>query len=98
MGLKLDDFLEMDRDEFEAACESFADHEERQERDRWERTRLLGLMAVQPWCKKRMTAEQLLPLPWDRREEAREPEHVRLSHAERLRRMEEARKRMGERY
>ena len=28
--------------------------------------RLLGLITVQPWSKKKLTAEKLLPLPWDK--------------------------------
>ena len=66
MGLSVDDFLGLDTDEFDAALKAFSAHEEQQERERWERMRLLGLMAVQPWSKSKLTAEKLLPLPWDK--------------------------------
>lgn len=66
MGLSVDDFLGMDTDEFDAASKAFGEHEDLLERERWERMRLLGLMTVQPWSKKKLTAEKLLPLPWDR--------------------------------
>jgi len=98
MGLRLDDFLLMDRDEFEAACASFADHGEQAERSRWERVRLLGMMAVQPWSKKRLNAEDFLPLPWDRREEPHQPERVTMTKAEHRKRMEMMRKKLGKRY
>lgn len=66
MGLSVDDFLGMDTDEFDAASKAFGEHEDMLERERWERMRLLGLMTVQPWSKKKLTAEKLLPLPWDK--------------------------------
>jgi hypothetical protein len=39
---------------------------EPQERMEWERMRLLAAITIQPHCKKKMTPERLLPLPWDR--------------------------------
>lgn len=66
MGLSVDDFLGMDTDEFDASSKAFGEHEDMLERERWERMRLLGLMTVQPWSKKKLTAEKLLPLPWDK--------------------------------
>ena len=66
MGLSVDDFLGLDTDEFDAAVKAFGEHEDQQERERWERMRLLGLMTVQPWSKGKLTAEKLLPLPWDK--------------------------------
>ncbi len=98
MGLSVDDFLGMDTDEFEAVCNSFSEHEDLQERERWERMRLLGLMSLQPWSKRKLTAEQLLPLPWDKPRDAPKPEHVTMSKEERRKRMEEARAKLGERY
>ena len=67
MGLSVDDFLGLDTDEFDAAVKAFGEHEDQQERERWERMRLLGLMTVQPWSKGKLTAEKLLPLPWDKK-------------------------------
>lgn len=98
MGLRLDDFLLMDRDEFEAACESFTDHKEQEERGEWERVRLLGMMSAQPWSKKSLVAEEFLPLPWDRRKVPRKPERVTRVNAERRKRMEMMREKLGERF
>lgn len=97
MWLSVDDFLGMDTDEFEAACESFSEHEEQTEREHWERMRLLGLMTVQPWSKKKLSAETLLPLPWDKKK-APEPEHVAMGKEGRRKRAEAARRKWGERF
>lgn len=104
MGLSVDDFLGMDTDEFDAACNAFGEHEEGMERERWERMRLLGLMTVQPWSKKKLTAEKLLPLPWDKASvsaeggEARNPEGKRLTKEEHRKRAEEMLKLLGDKY
>lgn len=75
MGLSVDDFLGLDTDEFSAAARAFGEHEEEQERERWERMRLLGVMTLQPWSKGKLTAEKLLPLPWDKKPRDRKPLH-----------------------
>lgn len=103
MGLSVDDFLGMDTDEFDAASKAFGEHEDMLERERWERMRLLGLMTVQPWSKKKLTAEKLLPLPWDVKDgtprgTTTEHEGARLTKAEHRARAEEMRKLLGERY
>ena len=103
MGLSVDDFLGMDTDEFDAASKAFGEHEDMLERERWERMRLLGLMTVQPWSKKKLTAEKLLPLPWDvkdgtPRDTTTEHEGARLTKAEHRARAEKMRKLLGDRY
>ena len=101
MGLSVDDFLGMDTDEFDAASKAFGEHEDMLERERWERMRLLGLMTVQPWAKKKLTAEKLLPLPWDVKDTTQnhtEHDGTRLTKAEHRARAEEMRKLLGERY
>ena len=75
MGLSVDDFLGLDTDEFSAAARAFGEHEEELERERWERMRLLGVMTLQPWSKGKLTAEKLLPLPWDKKPRNRKPLH-----------------------
>ena len=102
MGLSVDDFLGMDTDEFDATSKAFGEHEDMLERERWERMRLLGLMTVQPWSKKKLTAEKLLPLPWDVKDGTTQ-NHIghdgaRLTKAEHRARAEEMRKLLGDRY
>lgn len=101
MGLSVDDFLGMDTDEFDATSKAFGEHEDMLERERWERMRLLGLMTVQPWSKKKLTAEKLLPLPWDVKDTTQnhtEHDGTRLTKAEHRARAEEMRKLLGDRY
>ena len=101
MGLSVDDFLGMDTDEFDAASKAFGEHEDMLERERWERMRLLGLMTVQPWSKKKLTAEKLLPLPWDVKDTTQnhiKHDEARLTKAEHRARAEEMRKLLGDRY
>lgn len=101
MGLSVDDFLGMDTDEFDATSKAFGEHEDMLERERWERMRLLGLMTVQPWSKKKLTAEKLLPLPWDVKDNTQnttEHDGTRLTKAEHRARAEAMRKLLGDRY
>lgn len=35
----------------------------------WERMRLLAAISIQPHIKKKITAQKLVPLPWDRKKE-----------------------------
>lgn len=41
--------------------------QETQQQGYWERMRLLATIAIQPHTKKKITPENLLPLPWDRK-------------------------------
>ena len=52
--------------EFAQVCRKHRESEEEQERMHWERMRLLAAITIQPQCKKKITPEKLLPLPWDR--------------------------------
>ncbi len=92
----------MDTDDFDAVCKSFGNHEEQLERERWERMRLLGLMTVQPWSKKKLTAEKLLPLPWDKQDgtlkDAAQSCEKRLSKEEHMKRAVEMLKLLGDKY
>lgn len=68
-----------------------------QNRDAWERARTVAAIVIQPHLKRKITPQQLLPLPWDRK--SRTMERVaapRLSAEERLRRFEEAARRLAD--
>lgn len=102
--MSVDDFLGMDTDEFDAVAKGFSSHEEQIEREKWERMRLLGLMAVQPWSKKKLTPEKLLPLPWDKPStladggEAQNKQAKRLSKEEHKKRAMEMLRLLGNKY
>lgn len=67
--MSLDEFCGYYFDEFEAICKAWAEREENLRRDRWERTRMLASITIQPHITKRITPHQLMPLPWDKEEE-----------------------------
>ena len=59
--------------EFAQVCRKHRESEEEQERMHWERMRLLAAITIQPQCKKKITPEKLLPLPWDRASQKNNP-------------------------
>ena len=66
IGLSYSDFCRLSPDEFGAVCRSYAEEREADLRERWERTRLLAAVSVQPHVRKKLTPQQLIPLPWDK--------------------------------
>lgn len=63
--LSFDDFCGCTPEEFESICEAYNDQREADYKDEWERMRLLAACVIQPHVKKKITAQNLLPLPWD---------------------------------
>jgi hypothetical protein len=66
IGLSIADWSELSPDEFSEVCKAFTTAEEQHYQSEWERMRLLATMTIQPHVKSRLTAEKLLPLPWDK--------------------------------
>lgn len=81
----------MSLDEFEAVWRAHVDERERIERGEWERMRMLAAIVVQPHCKRKITARQLLPFPWDGHERKGEV----MTMEERRARAERARAKFG---
>ncbi|MBR5652844.1 MAG: hypothetical protein IKX22_02025 [Prevotella sp.] len=91
-GISFSDFCILTPGEFAQVCRRHREHEEELERARWERMRLLAAITVQPHCKKKITPEKLLPLPWDKGR-GREKEKMKiLKESSRERMMEVARR------
>ena len=65
-GISFSDFCILTPGEFAQVCRRQREREDELERARWERMRLLAAITVQPHCKKKITPERLLPLPWDK--------------------------------
>ncbi len=65
IGMRHEDFCLCTVDEFEGICAAWSEHQERIERQSWERTRILAAICIQPHVKNRIHPERLLPLPWD---------------------------------
>lgn len=66
MGLSLECFCALTPAEFAAACKAYAEEREQGERRSWERMRLLAAVCIQPHVRKRISPQQLIPLPWDK--------------------------------
>ena len=66
LGLSLSDFAALTPDEFRAAADAWRLRREADAEGAWERMRLLAAITIQPHVKKRLTPQQLLPLPWDK--------------------------------
>jgi len=65
MGMRTQDFWNDTPQEFFLRLEGFLRHTERQERDEWERTRIMAYYTAAPHLKKQMTMTRFFPLPWD---------------------------------
>lgn len=59
-----------------------------QNRDAWERARIVATIAIQPHVKKKITPHQLMPLPWDKKKEIPRGEAEKLTAEERRKRFE----------
>lgn len=65
--MSYDEFLRIDVSTFMAIAKTYADDEESHRREEWERMRLLATIVIQPHVKDKITAEQLLPFPWEKK-------------------------------
>lgn len=91
--MTIEEFSELCPDEFGAVWEAYLEQEERQEKSRWERMRLLATITIQPHVTERISAPELLPLPWDKAEGSTDA--VGVVDDERRRRAEEVLRRIG---
>ena len=65
LGLRLSDLEQLTPDEFAAVCDAHHEQAEAALADHWTRARLMTTLSLQPHTTRRLTPEQLLPLPWD---------------------------------
>lgn len=76
--------------EFEAIVQAWTESRLADQREAWERSRLIAYMAAAPHLSRKMTPRQLIPLPWDaevKKAAGTEAEH--LTPAQQKRRFEE---------
>lgn len=92
-----DDFCKCTFGEFESICKAWREMTEGQHRDAWERARTVAAIVIQPHLKKgsKITAKQLLPLPWDKKQNPRS-EAPQLTTEEKRKRFEELAHRLGD--
>lgn len=70
---------------------------EAQNRQEWERTRILAAISIQPHTKKKITPKQLIPLPWDKKKHtADRSEAPKLTAEEQRQRFENLANRLGD--
>jgi hypothetical protein len=65
LGLSLVDLEMLTPVEFEAVSDAHQQQSDAHLRDEWTRARLVATISVQPHTTRKITPEQLLPLPWD---------------------------------
>lgn len=83
--------------EFYQTYEKWNERRKAEERSQWEQTRVIAMYLVQPYSKKRVTAKDVLPLPWDDEQQShqQQPPREQLTEEEITRRYAEARRRYG---
>ena len=69
---------------------------EGQAQDAWERARTVAAIAIQPHVKKKLTPQQLLPMPWDKKKQNRKQGSTELTAEEKRKRFEEVARRLGD--
>jgi len=89
IGMSRDDFCNCYYDEFEGICRAWRQMHEGQNREAWERARIVATIAIQPHVNKKITPQQLLPLPWDKKNTIRRGEAPKLTAEEQQKRFEE---------
>ena len=92
MGLGLEDFCSCTPSEFWKIYESWHERAELTFRAGWEQTRILCASVLQPYSKKRLSAQDIFSLPWDGKDE---DEEEKMTVEERKARYEVAKKRFG---
>ena len=92
MGMSFTDFCSFTPFEFNAVYKAWNDEQERMLRQDWEQTRIVCQMVLSPYCKRRLKAKDVFPLPWDN-VRTEEPEEI--SKEERAARYKAAKKRYG---
>ena len=93
IGMSRDDFERCTPFEFYEVWSRWGLQHRDNERGAWERVRVMALFFIQPYVKSKLTAHDILPLPWDEEESSGKAEEI--SKEEFKRRFEEAKRRNG---
>lgn len=95
--MSFDDFCKCTLDELDDICKAWNEMQESRHRDAWERARTVATLIVQPHIKKKMTPQQLMPMPWDKKKSTPKPDNApRLTAGQQRRRFEELVHRLGD--
>lgn len=88
-----DDFERCTPFEFNEVWNRWTERHRDRERGEWERVWVMAMFFIQPYVKGKLTAHDVLPLPWD--EEDSRADSGEISKDEFNRRFEEAKRRNG---
>lgn len=94
--MSLDDFCSCDYDEFGSICNSWSEMTDTQNREAWERARMIATICIQPHVKKRISPQKLLPLPWDKKKPCAHNKEPELTPEQRRKRFEDLTRRLGD--
>jgi len=83
----------MTPEEFTAVEKEWSREKEDEMRGEWERMRMLAVVSIQPHTKRKITADRLIPLPWDKKK--RNDDAPKLTPEQRRARMEYMRDKLG---
>lgn len=86
LRIRYDDLVRLTPEELLACFEAYTAERDMHTRDAWQRMRLHAAITVQPHIGKKITPEELFPLPWDETEDEAAP--VRLTAEERAAELE----------
>lgn len=93
--MSYDDFCKCTYAEFESISKAWLEMYQGQNRDAWERARIVATIAIQPHVKKKITPHQLMPLPWDKKKEILRSEAQELTAEDKRKRFVEVVHRLG---
>lgn len=98
IGMSHDDFCKCTFGEFESICKAWREMTERESREAWERARTIAAILIQPHVKKgnKVTPQQLISLPWDKKQKRRSGKTPELTAEEKRKRFEEVAHRLGD--
>lgn len=65
IGLSVEEFCRLGVTEFSYIYKHYTEAEAYKQRDKWERTRTLAAICIQPYSKRSLKPKDVLPLPWD---------------------------------
>lgn len=86
--LSYDDFCRCTPEEFNGICKAYHNQRETDYKNEWERMRMLATITIQPHTKSKITAQKLLPFPWEKHILPQKKDHQLVSAEEDLRRFE----------
>lgn len=70
VGMSYADFCRCGIDEFDAIAKAYQDERNSWDKEEWERMRVLAAYRIQPHVTRRITPHELIPLPWDKHDDA----------------------------